>query len=138
MLYTGHSKHKVCAVCAMKSNLSFQQTKSTHSYCSPLFELPNGEPISRRSLMNFISPLLRLTGLEPTNYSGHSFRIGGATSASMAGLTDYEIQLMGRWSSDCYKRYIRSPLSIFLRAAKCIASTNTITYQYATPFSPIN
>lgn len=34
-------------------------------------------------------------------YSGHSFWIGAARSASLAGLTDYEIKLLGWWNSDC-------------------------------------
>jgi len=135
VLYTGHTQHKVCAVCAIKSNLQLQQ-KIDHHGDMTLFQLANGESISRQGLITFITPLLRLAGLEPNAYSGHSFRIGGATSASIAGLQDYEIKLMGRWTSDCYKRYIRSPLSIFLRNAKLIASTNNTSYQYANPYLP--
>ena len=70
------------------------------------------------NLMNFVSPLLRLTGLDPHHYSGHSFRIGGATSTAVAGLNDYEIKLLGRWSSDCCRCYIRSPLSLFLKVPR--------------------
>ena len=73
-------------------------------------------------------------GLDPQFYSGHSFRIGSATSATIAGLNDYEIKLLGRWSSDCYKRYIRSPLSFFLNVAPQIARTKDIPYQYASPY----
>ena len=136
VLYTGHTKHPVCAVCAMASNLKLQRLRPDYHTTSPLFQLSNGKPLSRRHLINFLSPLLRLVGLEPQEYSGHSFRIGGATSASVAGLQDYEIQMIGRWSSDCFKRYIRSPLSVFLRVATQIAETNTKPYQYANPFLP--
>ena len=51
-----------------------------------------------------------------------------------AGLNDYEIKLLGRWSSDCYKRYIRSPLNLFLKVAPRIAQTKDIPYQYASPY----
>ena len=64
--------------------------------------------------------------IDPHQYSGHSFRIGGATSAAVAGLNDYEIKLLRRWSSDCYKCYIRSPLSLFLKVPRQIADTGHI------------
>ena len=91
-------------------------------------------PISMQRSYQFSLNLLRLVGLDPQHYSGHSFRIGGATSATIAGLNDYEIKLLGRWSSDCYKRYICSPLSLFVNVALQIARTKDIPYQYASPY----
>jgi len=43
----------------------------------------------------------------PGNYSGHSFRRGAATSARAADLRAEDIQLLGRWKSEAYKRYIQ-------------------------------
>ena len=129
-LYTAHTGHKVCAVCAMKTYLSLRSPKTNIS----LFHLANHSPVSREELLAFISHLLILIGINPSQYSGHSFRIGGATSASLAGLTDYEIKLLGRWNSDCYKRYIRSPLNLFLEIPAKLANTETIKYQYANPY----
>lgn len=74
--------------------------------------------------------LLRLVGLDPYHYSGHSFRIGGAQSSSIAGLNDYEIKLLGCLSSDCFKRYIRYPLSLLLTVTPRLAKTKDIPYQY--------
>lgn len=74
--------------------------------------------------------LLRLVGLDPHHYSGHSFRIGGAQSSSIAGLNDYEIKLLGCLSSDCFKRYIRYPLSLLLTVTPRLAKTKDIPYQY--------
>ena len=42
-------------------------------------------------------------------YSSHSFRIGAASAAAAAGIPDWQIQALGRWSSDCYRGYIRLP-----------------------------
>ncbi|XP_041466138.1 uncharacterized protein LOC121416747, partial [Lytechinus variegatus] len=36
----------------------------------------------------------------------HTFRIGAATTAAMAGCSDEEIQRMGRWVSSAHRRYI--------------------------------
>ena len=42
------------------------------------------------------------------NYSLHSFRIGMATEAGRSELPDSTIKMMGRWTSDCFLRYIRA------------------------------
>ena len=52
--------------------------------------------------------LLRL-GLPDSDYAGHSFRIGAATSAAMAGVEDSTIHLLDRWQSAAFLRYIRTP-----------------------------
>jgi hypothetical protein len=40
------------------------------------------------------------------NYSGHSFRRGAATWARSIDSPDADLQLLGRWKSEAYKRYI--------------------------------
>jgi len=42
-------------------------------------------------------------------YNLHSLRIGAATSASLAKLPETHIQILGRWRSDAFKRYIKPP-----------------------------
>ena len=42
------------------------------------------------------------------NYTGYSFRRGAATSARLAGLSEDEIQLLGRWKSNCYRLYVET------------------------------
>ena len=44
--------------------------------------------------------------LAGTNINTHSFRAGGATNLANLGVPDYVIQIMGRWRSDAYKRYL--------------------------------
>ena len=133
-LYMSHTNHVVCPACAMKSNAALQQSRPRTPKDSPLFLLEHQQVLTRQHLVTFVSHLLRLVGIDPTAYSGHSFRIGGATSASLAGLKDYEIQMLGRWKSDCYKTYVRSPLNVLLQVPQRIAKTASITYQYANPY----
>ena len=40
-------------------------------------------------------------------YSGHSFRIGAATTAAETGVGDAVIQRLGRWKSAAYKGYVQ-------------------------------
>ena len=125
----------VCPACAMKSNLALQRSRPNMSEESLLFLLENNQALTKQQLVTFVSHLLRLIGVDPTAYGRHSFRIGGSTSASYAGLADYEIQMLGSWKSDCYKTYVRSPLNVLLQfPQRTSAKTASITYQYANPY----
>ena len=45
--------------------------------------------------------------LPAQDYAGHSFGIGAATTAAMAGLQYSTIQTLSRWKSASYLLYIR-------------------------------
>ena len=68
----------------------------------PLYTQASGEFVTRKR----VAALLDIS-LRDVNINTHSFRIGGASAAAAAGVPDSVIQAMGRWRSDCYKRYIR-------------------------------
>ena len=58
-------------------------------------------------LSSVISNLLKVGNIEG-DYTGHSFRIGAATTAARIGIPDNMIKTLGRWSSEAYRLYIRS------------------------------
>ena len=60
------------------------------------------------TLIQHLRSLLMQVGLKDMNYAGHSFRIGAATAAAVAGMEDHIIKDIGRLTSDCYVRYIRT------------------------------
>ena len=72
-----------------------------------LFIDDQGTPLSRCFFLSHLKETLLRLGLDDKRYSGHSFRIGAASTAAAAGVPDHMIQSLGRWSSDCYTRYIR-------------------------------
>ncbi len=73
----------------------------------PLFLFESGVPLTRVALVSYLRAALQQAGIPHANYSGHSFRIGAATTAAHCGMEDSLIQTLGRWKSAAYKSYIR-------------------------------
>lgn len=53
--------------------------------------------------------VLQAVGLDPSHYAGHSVRIGAAISATMVGVEDTLIKILGRWNSLAYTSYAKMP-----------------------------
>lgn len=91
---------------------------------SPLFvehEL-DFSPLSRSTFIGLLKEALRRSGFNDLLFSGHSFRIGAATSAAAAGVEDHIIKSLGRWNSDCYMRYIRVDKNVMIMAQQDMSS----------------
>ena len=84
--------------------------------------IKNGKsvPITYIQFQKRLRELICKIGLNPNLFSSHSFRRGGATLASKAGVSPSSIQLLGDWKSDCYKKYIVTSLSDKINVAKQI------------------
>lgn len=76
----------------------------------PLFCYKDGQPISRKEFCLILEAALKFAKYDIKKYKPHSFRIGATPTAHLFGYMDSQIQNMGRWSSDSYRRYIRIPL----------------------------
>ena len=103
-----------CPVRALQTYLSRAPT----DYAGPLFCYSNGVPLSRSQFTKERRILLAQGGHHPAHYAGHSFRIEAATTAASQGLLHWLIQTLGRWSSDCYLRYIRTPINVLTDVSK--------------------
>ena len=103
-LCVGRTYTELCPVAAMVAYLSVR--KMDHG---PLFKLQTGQPLTRQKLVDLLKEAVKRAGINAEGYSGHSFRIGAATTAAANGVGDAVIQTLGRWSSDSYTRYIRIP-----------------------------
>jgi hypothetical protein len=64
-----------------------------------------------------------LISLSSDSYNGDSFRSGAVTAAHEARHEDHLIQSLGRWSSDCYTRYIHTSPKVIQQAQKQLAET---------------
>ena len=101
--------HALCPVQALRE--FFEMCPAPAS--SPAFVIPTATGLHSLSYSSFtkhLKDLLRLAGFSPNNYSGHSFRRGGATYASSLGISHELIQLQGDWASTAYLEYLARPL----------------------------
>ena len=96
----------LCAVAAMQEY--FLLVRPRHG---PLFYFASGRYLTRGIVSNLLRDSARVAGLPYQSLKGHSFRIGAASVAAAAGLPDWLIKVLGRWSSDCYQLSIRTPQS---------------------------
>ncbi|XP_069133242.1 uncharacterized protein [Argopecten irradians] len=112
----------ICPYAACCEYLSARMQFSPASH-DPLFVVQNGQALTRSIFISKFKHTLQCIGINSELYNGHSFRIGAATSAAAAHVEDHLIKVLGRWSSDAYCRYIKTPQSC-LRDAQ-IALTNS-------------
>ena len=62
--------------------------------------------VTHKSFTNFLKILLSKIGLNPKDWSGHSFRRGGASLLYRLGIDPLTIQACGDWSTDTFLHYI--------------------------------
>ena len=105
------SNDVACAVASMRNLTQRFPAEST----TPLFD--PGFPYTRGHVTAVLRRCLAMLRIEG-QYSGHSFRRGAATSARRAGLSDEEIQSLGRWKSNSYRLYIEASPSYILSASR--------------------
>ena len=89
----------------------------------PLFRHETGLPLTRSSLVTWLKDAVARLGLEG-NYSGHSFRIGAATTAAAVVIPDHLIKTLGRWLSDAYQLYIQTSPRCYRRGDARLVSQN--------------
>ena len=65
--------------------------------------------LTKSTLNRLVKTLSQTVGIPVNCYSTYSFRIGAATTGAAAGIPDWKIRMLGRWLSDAYDLYIRTP-----------------------------
>ena len=102
-IHIGRGNFPLCAIEAMLTYLAARGNGT-----GPLFLQQNGSPLTRSLLTSWLREIMVSSGV-PGNFSSHSFRIGAATVAARRGIPDHLIQALGRWNSNAYQLYIRTP-----------------------------
>lgn len=93
----GATGNNLCPVAAMLFYLKRRGTKA-----GPLFMWPDRTPLTRMAFVTEVRSALDRAKLPASDFAGHSFRIGAATTAAMNGVEDSLIQTLGRWKSAAF------------------------------------
>ena len=102
-IHLGRTYQNVCPVQAMLLYLAIRGKQP-----GPLFVLSDNTMLTRHYFASALKDTIGKLNLDTHSYNTHSFRIGAATSAKQAGISDTHIKTLGRWQSDAYQRYIRT------------------------------
>lgn len=132
-LHLKHSKGKgACNIIIARLSTPFCPFKAMSVYVKqrikrasphlPLFLTPEGTPMTSSWFLSHFHTVLQQCNLSPSHYSGHSFRIGGATAAASRGLSSASLQQLGRWSSSAFSAYIRPDSTSILSAQRSISA----------------
>ena len=101
----GRTYTNLCPVMAILHYLAIKGNAD-----EPLFKFHDGCPLTKPKLVSAFREALSAAYYDWSQYLGHSFRIGAASTAASQGLEDSTIKTLGRWhASNAYLRYIQIP-----------------------------
>lgn len=103
-VFLGRTRADLCPVSALLAYIAVRPAVR-----GPLFVFGDGSFLSRDKLVTSVRTALQQAGMSAQSYTGHSFRIGAATTAAQVGLEDSVIKMLGRWESTAYQLYVRTP-----------------------------
>ena len=109
---------ELCPVAAMGNYLNLRP-----KVCGPLFLLGQNNYLLCQDMILLVRCFPRVV-----NLNTHSFRIGGASMAASAGIADSQIQILGPWSSDAFRRYIHISDSLIQNLAQALISAEQPTH----------
>ena len=91
------------------------------SKAGPLLTL-EGRLLTRQLFASSLSTILKKAELDVTNYNTHSFCIGAVTSAKELGISDSQVQMLGRWKSGAFQQYIHTPHDKLAKFSRVLAA----------------
>ena len=94
---------------------------------SPAFMYSKSSFIDYKSFTTKLKGLLSKSGLDPSLYSGHSFRRGGASYLYSIGGSTLMVQVLGDWASQIFTRYLYLSMEDRQEAQDLIKSNINLT-----------
>ena len=94
----GASGDLLCPIAALKAYIQIRSCMP-----GPLFRFVDNSFLTRARFAAMLAKCVN----NDLNINTHSFRIGGASALSAAGVSDAQIKLIGRWNSNCFIKYLR-------------------------------
>ena len=96
--------NELCPVLALLPYLALRGDQP-----GPLFILQDLTFLTRSKFTARLREILREAGIDDSKYASHSFRSGAATTAAEVGISEVHIKMLGRWESDAYQVYVKTP-----------------------------
>ena len=103
------------SICPVRALIRYLKSSSCPS--GHLFHHKSGQTVSSSEFREVLRSCVSACGLDPSCYTCHSLRIGGATHAYLMNMPSSQICKLGRWKSTAYKKYIRThalPINSFI------------------------
>ena len=116
----GRTGSPLCPVAAILGFIAVRGVRPGAFFLDPKYGV-----ITKSWFTEQIRSVLSALGLPQQGYAGHSFRIGAATTAALAGIEDSTIQALGRWHSSAFLQYIRMPRESLAGVSAMLVRTAT-------------
>ena len=116
-VYIGTSGNNICPVAAI---LDYRVRRGPCS--GPFFRFSDRRLLTRARFVTQLKEALTTMGVDERNYSGHSSRIGAATTAAACGIQDSLIKTLGRWESAAYTLYIQTPRETLCKVSQTLTT----------------
>ena len=96
-VFVGRTNTPLCLVAATLNYMVIRGDKKG------LFFLDSEQHVVTKAwFIGQLRAVFKIIGLPEQSYAGHSFQIGAATTAALAGVEDSTIQALGRWHSAAF------------------------------------
>ena len=100
------SSNQLCPVSAMQSYITLRGSDQGPLFCF------NGQAIQKSYFSAILRKAVSATGLPPSSFTSHSFRIGATTTWAQQGIPEVTIRQRGRWKSfNAVAKYLRGSIS---------------------------
>jgi len=100
------SGSRLCPISALRNHLLLNKIAPHQPLFSVLSAPGSSHPITYSMFCSFLKQLISIIGHDPSVFSPHSFRRGGATFAFDCGLPAEFIKMQGDWRSNAYQVYL--------------------------------
>lgn len=133
-IYLGKTDNQLCPVAAMIDYLAIRGGD-----LGPLLRFQDGRPLTRSRLVTQVRTALSQANIpvDKSKFSGHSFRIGAATTAAERGMEDSLIKMLGRWESGAYHRYIRTPREQLAMVSRTLSAAPIVSAHHSPQSGPL-
>ena len=125
VLFVGSTNAAEAAVCPVRLTETYLNATATRPHASLLFAWQRGAALEKKDFVAAVQRAIQRHGVPNAKaYMGHSFRSGAATSAAAAGVPEWLIKAMGRWTSSAYETYIKTPKSAVTTVSQAVATAS--------------